>query len=142
MKAFLDTSSVLKLYHQENDSTVVMDIISKTVDEIYLSEIAMLEFRSAFWRKVREKALTMNVAEEAIAFFQNDYGNFRWIALNSAVIESAKNLLMKHGNKGLRTLDSLQLASALALKEEADCIFLTSDTLLKSLMIEEKLNTF
>lgn len=45
MKAFLDTSSVLKLYHQESDSTAVMDIISKTADEIYLSEIAMLEFR-------------------------------------------------------------------------------------------------
>jgi len=46
---------------------------------------------------------------------------------------------MKYGNKGLRTLDSLQLASALILKNKP-CVFFTSDKLLKSLFIEESLN--
>lgn len=59
--------------------------------------------------------------------------------MHDNIIEAASNLLMKYGDKGLRTLDSLQLASALTLKDE-DCIFLTSDNLLKSLFEEENLN--
>lgn len=78
------------------------------------------------------------MAGEAIEYFQNDFDKFQWVALQPGIIESAKKLLMKHGSKGLRTLDSLQLASALTLKED-DCMFLTSDALLKSLMIEENL---
>ena len=46
---------------------------------------------------------------------------------------------MKYGSHGLRTLDSLQLATALTLKNE-ECVFLTSDKLLKTLLEKEKLN--
>ena len=138
MKVYLDTSSLLKLYHQEKDSDAVLSVIEGGVDGIFLSEIAGLEFRSAFWRKVRERELDEKIAGEAIEYFQNDFDKFQWVALQADIIESAKSLLMKHGGKGLRTLDSLQLASAMTLKED-DCMFLTSDVLLKSLMREENL---
>jgi len=138
MKVFLDTSFLLKLYHQEEGSEVAEDILSKGIEEIFLSELAILEFCSAFWKKVREGELDEKVATEVIAYFQNDYDKFQWIPLQSALIESAEDLLMKYGKRGLRTLDSLQLASALTLKSN-NCIFLTSDVLLKSLMTEENL---
>lgn len=139
MKAFLDTSSLLKLYHYEINSETVEDVLSKGVEEILLSDIAILEFRSAIWRKVRDGEIDEEIAVEVVSCFQKDYNNFQWVRLQLYIIETASNLLMKYGNKGLRTLDSLQLASALTLKNE-ECVFLTSDNLLKSLFKDENLN--
>jgi len=45
---------------------------------------------------------------------------------------------MRHGNTGLRTLDLLQLACAITLKD-TDCIFLSSDHLLLEFFNKEKL---
>ncbi len=58
--------------------------------------------------------------------------------MQSDIVDSASDLLMKYGNRGLRTLDSLQLAAALTLRDE-ECIFLTSDKLLRALFKEEQL---
>lgn len=138
MKAFLDTSSFIKLYHQEEGADFVIKALSNDVEEILLSELAVLEFRSALWKKIREKEIEEKVAIEVIQCFQNDRDNFRWILLQSDIIESASSLLMKYGSHGLRTLDSLQLATALTLREEK-CVFLTSDKLLRSLFVEERL---
>ncbi len=139
MKAFLDTSSLIKLYHQEEGSDSVMEALSNDVEEISLSELAVLEFRSALWKKIRGKELEEKVAIEVIACFHNDRDNFQWILLQSDIIESASHLLMKYGSRGLRTLDSLQLAAALTLKDE-ECVFLTSDKLLWTFLEKERLN--
>jgi len=40
MKAFLDTSSLLKICYQESDSQAVEDVLSKGIEEVFLSEIA------------------------------------------------------------------------------------------------------
>lgn len=117
MKAFLDTSSLIKLYHQEDGSDFVMEALINDVEEIFLSELAVLEFRSALWKKIREKE----------------------IEVQSDIVESASHLLMKYGSRGLRTLDSLQFAAALTLKGE-HCIFLTSDKLLRGFFEKEKLS--
>lgn len=138
MKAFLDTSSLVKLYHEEEGSDFLMNALSHDVTEIFLSELAILEFRSALWKKIREKAIKEMAAIEVISCFQNDGNNFQWIMLQSDIIESASDLLMKYGNHGLRTLDSLQLASALTLRDE-DCVFLTSDKLLRAFLQKEEL---
>lgn len=79
-------------------------------------------------------------AIEVINCFQQDSDKFQWILLQAGIVKSASHLLMKYGNSGLRTLDSLQLASALTLKDEK-CIFLASDKLLRSLFEKEKLKT-
>lgn len=57
MKAFLDTSSLFKLYHREKDSEMIQDYLSRDVEEIFLSDLALLEFRSAVWKKVRKGEL-------------------------------------------------------------------------------------
>ncbi len=138
MKAFLDSSSLIKLYHQEEGSDFVMKALSSDIREIFLSELAILEFRSALWKKIREKEIEEYAAIEVIKCFQNDGDNFQWIMLQSDIVESASHLLMEYGNRGLRTLDSLQLAAALTLRDE-ECIFLTSDKLLRTLFKEEQL---
>ncbi len=37
MKAFLDTSSVIKLYHQEEGSDFVMEALSNDIEDVFLS---------------------------------------------------------------------------------------------------------
>jgi predicted nucleic acid-binding protein len=138
MKAFLDTSSLIKLYHKEEGSDSVINALSNDIREIFLSELAILEFSSALMKKIREKEIKEKTAIEVIRCFQNDGDNFQWILLQSDIVESASNLLMKYGKRGLRTLDSLQLAAALTLRDE-DCVFLTSDKLLQTFFQDEQL---
>ncbi|MCK4761861.1 MAG: type II toxin-antitoxin system VapC family toxin, partial [Candidatus Aminicenantes bacterium] len=131
MKTYLDTSSVLKLYHPEAGSEELTKRLSKDIEAIYLSEIAKTEFLSAIWKKIRQKEITENVGNTIISFFEEDFDKYQWIKIDSNIIQSASDLLKKYGNNGLRTLDSIQLACAVELKQES-CTFFTSDGLVKS----------
>lgn len=139
MKAFLDTSSLLKLYHSEADSDRLHEILSIDVEAIYLSEIAKIEFLSAIWKKIRQRDLTGEVGKAVISCFEADFNKFYWIKLTSEVIKRASELLKKYGDDGLRTLDSIQLACAVELKGE-NCSFFTSDRILQRLFNKENLN--
>jgi predicted nucleic acid-binding protein len=66
MKAFLDTSSLIKLYHKEEGSDSVMNAFSNDIREFFLSELAILEFRSALWKKIREKEIKEKTAIELL----------------------------------------------------------------------------
>jgi predicted nucleic acid-binding protein len=139
MMAFLDSSSLLKLYHFEKDSPALENYLETNIEELVLSELTLIEFRSAIWRKVRMNEIDKELANEVITCFEDDYDSYRWIKMNPEITKSAVGLIMKYGNKGLRTLDSLQLASALCLKNE-NCVFFTADNLLNTLFVEEKLD--
>ncbi|MBL7094753.1 type II toxin-antitoxin system VapC family toxin [candidate division KSB1 bacterium] len=58
MKAFFDTSSILKLYNEEEGSVELETYFNNNIDIVVLSELADLEFRSALMRKVEWKKLT------------------------------------------------------------------------------------
>lgn len=139
MKAFLDTSSLLKLYHSEAGSERLHEIFSIDIEAMYLSEIAKIEFLSAIWKKIRQRDLTEEVGNAVITCFEADFNKFQWIKLSSDVIKRASDLLKKYGDDGLRTLDSIQLACAVELKDE-NCSFFTSDRLLQRLFNKENLN--
>ena len=140
MIAFLDTSTLVKLYHKENKSEKIIESL-QSVNKLYLSELAKLEFRSALWKKVRTKEIEEGKAKTVISLFENDTDKFEWVNIDSSLINDATNLLFEFGRTGLRTLDSIQLASALILKEN-DCLYFTEDELLKSLFDTLNLNTF
>lgn len=58
MKVYLDTSSLLKLYHFEEGSDILDNLFANNpITDIFLSEIAKIEFASAIWKKVRTKEL-------------------------------------------------------------------------------------
>jgi len=140
MKVFLDTSSLVKLYHQEEGTDELLAFLAEGVYEIWLSELTMLEFRSALWKKVRTRELGKNVAVRVMNCFNDDHDKFRWVHLELPITRIALSTIMKYGAKGLRTLDSIQLACALFLEAE-DLICLTSDKLLKSFFQLENLET-
>ena len=52
MKIFLDTSSLFKLYHQEEGTEELETIFTKVkITHNFLSEISKVEFTSTIWKK-------------------------------------------------------------------------------------------
>ena len=141
MKIFLDTSSLIKLYHNEIGTDILDKIFEDNeVGEIFLSDIAKIEFTSAIWKKVRTKDLTSDEATDIINSFCDDYDKYTFIDVNSELLSIARDLVIKYGLKGLRTLDSIQLASILEVKTGLS-FAVTTDDLLKSFIKLEEINT-
>ena len=141
MKIFLDTSSLFKLYHQETGTEELEKIFSQVkITHIYLSEITKIEFTSTVWKKVRTKEITKEQAKLTLELFESDFEKYNFIATDSLIIEQARNLTSNYGIEGLRTLDSIQLATCILLGKQVD-IFFTADNLLKLLFENEGLPT-
>ncbi|MBS1642707.1 MAG: type II toxin-antitoxin system VapC family toxin [Bacteroidetes bacterium] len=139
MKIFLDTSSLSKLYHHEKGTNELEELFTTfSIDAIFLAEITKIEFASAIWKKVRTKEISQQQAKTTVALFESDCLKFSFIATDSLIIEKAQLLITKYGTKGLRTLDSLQLATAISLKQKAE-VFITADKLLQDLFKIENL---
>lgn len=137
MKVFLDTSSLIKLYHYESGTDELDKLFTNyNVNEFYLSEISKVEFNSAIWKKVRTKEITVDEANHLINLFMLDYKNYNFINLNSFIILESTEILNKYAFKGLRTLDSIQLTSVIHVKNEIT-FAVTSDNLLESFMESE-----
>lgn len=104
MNLFLDTSSLIKLYHKEEGSDKVMEL-ALAAHKIYLSSLSILEFSSALWKKVRTQEITKDNCMTVIAIFEDDKYNYHWITQDFQINQSAYDLLKKWGESGLRTLD-------------------------------------
>lgn len=141
MKIFLDSSALVKLYHFETGTTD-LDILFETypVEEVFLSDLAKVEFNSAFQNKVRTKDLTALEVEKVIASFIGDYDKFTFLELKSELILKARTLIDSNGFRGLRTLDTIQLASILSVKSEL-ALAVTADDLLRTFIEEEGVQT-
>lgn len=140
MKLFLDTSSLIKLYYQE-DGTDKLDRVfgEYIIEEIFLSEISITEFYSAIYKKVRTNDLSLQNASDILSSFANDQAKFSFIPINSRIISLSKELLEKYGVLGLRALDALQLASVLSARNDID-MAISNDLLLNSFLKSEGIN--
>lgn len=141
MKIYLDTSSLIKLYHTEPGTEELDAIFEKnSVKEVFLSSLAKVEFSSALWKKVRTKDLTKEEAVAIINSFETDYPNYTFIEVTNEVITVAQELVSKYGLKGLRSLDSIQLASIVKTEASLD-LAITADALLRALIEIEGIKT-
>jgi uncharacterized protein len=112
---YLDTSWLVKLYVDELDSAAVRKIVVASSD-VVVSDLAYVEFHSAVARRRRERQLTARTASSLVARFRRDWPRRIRVAVSRDVLLRAANLSGKHP---LRTLDALQLASALLLADGA-----------------------
>lgn len=141
MKLFLDTSALLKLYDFEAESPEMDAIFSENhVEKVYLSKLSKLEFESAIRKKVRTKHLTQAEADQISTLFLSDLAQYEWVEIDTKVLDKAFELLQKYAHEGLRSLDSIQLSSAVLVKEEVD-LNKTFDKLLEKLFEKEGLKT-
>ncbi|MBU1822479.1 MAG: type II toxin-antitoxin system VapC family toxin [Bacteroidetes bacterium] len=141
MKIFLDTSSLVKLYHQEAETNEIEQIFkTRKLTHVFLSEISKIEFASAIWKKVRSREISETEAKITLDLFASDFEKYTFVSTDSLVLELARIMISKYGNEGLRTLDSIQLATSCTLIQSVS-LFITSDTLLKLLFKKEGLPT-
>ena len=108
MKAFIDTSSLVKKYIAEAGSNE-LDVFLGKVSEITVSPTCWLELNSTIARRLKEKTLTSTQAHWLKTEARKDFDYFRQVLWNENLEQKAIELIQKHH---LKTLDSLQLASA------------------------------
>ena len=116
----LNSSAVVKPYHPEVGSATIQKIFAEPERRILVSRLAVMEVRSAFAGKLRMLAITERDARLSLARFKTDLvaGLIEVFALTELHYGMAEQLIQKHWTRlRLRTLDSLQLAIALDLRE-------------------------
>lgn len=133
MNLFLDTSCLVKLYHQETGSADLQTLFSThSVQTVFLSEISKVEFVSTLWKKVRTQELSAAQAMAIGQLFDRDFEKYSFVPVDDALLATASLLIAEYGPQGLRTLDGIQFATCQALRGQAD-VFLTADKLLQRL---------
>lgn len=127
MNIFVDTSALVKYFHEEEGTPVVTSLLDTSDNVIVVSELAQLEFISALHRRYRLKELNEESLNEAIEAFNQEYSTFQVQPVSRLIMQEAKELMLKYGKENsLKTLDSIHLATFFLLKKE-DWLFVASD---------------
>ena len=113
MIVYLDTSSLVKLYVEEDESSKVYALV-KFSEVTATSLVAYAEARAAFARRFREKAFTLEEHNRIKKFFIKDWSSYLVLSVTENTIRLAGDLAEKHA---LRGFDSIHLASALTLRQ-------------------------
>jgi predicted nucleic acid-binding protein len=140
MNLFFDTSSLFKLYHQEDGTEDLLNLFAtKNIEKIFITEITIVEFSSAVWKKCRKKEIDIDTANFLIEKFDADLAKYSIVPTMGILHKNATRLIMKYWHLGLRTLDSIQLSSVLEIKPTVG-LFLTSDKVLAKIATLEGLS--
>ena len=133
---FLDTSALVKRYHSEKGTDEIDKIFSEDDKAVVISSICITEMVSAMNRKKEDKTISKDDLDASLSrFFQDAIKEFLILELDYGHIKDSIALVLKHG---LRTLDALQLAVALGLKE-AKPVFVCADKKLVAVAEKEGL---
>jgi len=136
---YFDTSALVKLYHDESNTSVVEEIFSNEENQIIISEIACIELYSALYRLRRINQISEDVLNTALTSFEDDCAyrlTIRVIASHN--IEQAREIIKRYGhNKSIRTLDAIQLSTSLSRADNP--VFVCADALLTELAQNEKM---
>lgn len=112
-RVYLDTSALIPIYREEKSTGTILGPI-KPDDELIISELNKIEFKSALCRTVRLREISNEAAHQRIMLFEADLKNFRIQQISSETLQLSANLLDKYSvQNGLRSLDAIHLASAI-----------------------------
>ena len=137
MKIFIDTSALIKLYFNEEDTPRLDKFFSENIiTEISMSELTKIEFYSAIYKKLRAKDLQPQNANDILSAFVADEAKYKVVLIDSEIVRDSQKLIEKYGVNGLRSLDAIQLASACNLRANLDYA-LSGDKLLNQFLLDE-----
>ena len=118
---FLDTSACAKLYHKELGSDYMERILLQSGSLAIISHLSIVELESVLSIKVPTGEINEQQVEVARRCLRADLRQRRLLVgppVHPRHFHAARVLLVKYGaTEGLRTLDALQLAIALDLKD-------------------------
>jgi predicted nucleic acid-binding protein len=102
---FLDTSTLAKLYHQEQGSEMVEGWAADHTIRLWLSDLARVELHSVFVRKVRAGELVEATLPTALKCFHEDLrSRFHIVRLTEDIIERAISLLLLSMARGVHSV--------------------------------------
>ena len=110
---FFDTSALVKRYHGELGTEVVDAAFEDKDTTKTISDIGVIEFYSAFAKKVRIRKITEDDFEETVKVLMADIqsGRIQLAFFGDTEKKEAALLIKKYGQSmNLRTLDAIQLA--------------------------------
>ena len=126
MICFLDTSALVKLFHEEEGSEQIVSLFKRGT-QIWVSDLARLEIMSALYRRFRNHELDELRLQTAVQAIEAQLQNVTIEPITRITMDEALMLLKLHGkNHGLRTLDALHLAT-FNLISESNWYFVTAD---------------
>jgi predicted nucleic acid-binding protein len=117
---FFDSSALAKSYHRELGTPEVERIMKEPVSRFFISRLTVIEIQSVFAGKVRMGTLAAPGFQSLRRRFLADVTRrqFMLLRLTGVHLQEAERLIRKHGAAlRLRTLDAIQLAVALELRE-------------------------
>ena len=136
MIVYLDTSSLVKLYVEEDGSALIENLVGGST-AVATSMVAYAEARAAFARRMREGSFTKTDYRNLVLSFERDWINYLQVKVTQELIQLAGNLAEKHA---LRGFDAIHLASAVALtKSDIPVLFSCYDKKLQEASRLEKL---
>jgi uncharacterized protein len=139
---FIDTRSLAKRYIAEVGSAWIRSWIAPQYGHtIIISELCKVEMFSIFARLERETILTSAVAEQyRFQFLVHAQTEYLVIPVDIHILRDARRLIIKHTAHKLRTLDAIQLASALKSRSiiKQSITFISSDTRLSAAAASEE----
>jgi len=141
---FFDTSALLKVYHPEAGTHRVEAIFQNTANRLIISRLAAVEIESAFSKKIRAGVISADERRRISAKFYLDFvSRLKVVAMDDIHFALASKLILSYGaEKGLRTLDALQLAVASELRRAGLIDFLVSaDSALANVAYAEEIPT-
>ncbi|BDC48136.1 hypothetical protein F183_A04520 [Bryobacterales bacterium F-183] len=140
---FFDTSGLAKRYQLETGSSRLVDLFATPSGRFLVSDLGILETRSALAMKVRTGESDASGALDANRRFGLDLANglLHNVAVTRAHFAIANTLVLRHGlTRRMRTLDALQLAVAMDLRDRGEMdLFVVSDRILQDLATLEGL---
>lgn len=141
MRYYFDTSALIKIYHREEGTEIILDIY-KNNDDIIISEISRIEFISTCYRKYREKEISYETLRAVIRKFEDDVENrYEILKFSPLIIDEACSLICSLAEKySLKTLDSIQFAF-FRIYFETDNVFVCSDDKFIKLVANEGVAT-
>ena len=127
MIAFADSSFLFSLYAQDSNSASAVVRVKNAVPPLLSTDLGELEITNGAALRVFRKELRPAEAKSVLELFRQDIesGVVRIVPLPSSAYQQAAQIAARHTPAiGTRTLDVLQVVSALVLKADT---FLTFD---------------
>lgn len=137
---FFDTSALAKRYSREPGTDVVDDLIEDSDQPVLLSTLSIIEIASALRRKQNAGELTQRLRNDLlVVFFEEATESCTILPIEGEAFERAFDLVVEDD---LRTLDALQLGTALELSVPAHGItFVSADRNLVETATDRGLST-
>jgi predicted nucleic acid-binding protein len=112
-RAYLDTSALAKWYLNEQGSESFV-VFLQNLDVAVISSLTVTEMRSLFSRRRRMGDLSVELENQLFAAFLEDIdrGWLQRYPLDDARFSEATNLIARHPEQPLRSLDALHLTVA------------------------------